>query len=107
MSEALTLTLFLGTPSEILPLVEATPKVNEENKRRKNKGQYMAFSGALVRVSGVNVAQDKHPCGTPYSHYLISKQELRTTTLVGQAGEGKQPRETEGDRGNDLPNITE
>ncbi|XP_067399218.1 ATP-binding cassette sub-family C member 10 isoform X3 [Emydura macquarii macquarii] len=26
-----------GTPSEILPLVEATPKVNEENKRRKNK----------------------------------------------------------------------
>uniref|UniRef100_A0A8C8RCD8 ATP-binding cassette sub-family C member 10 n=1 Tax=Pelusios castaneus TaxID=367368 RepID=A0A8C8RCD8_9SAUR len=26
-----------GTPSEILPLVEATPKVNEENQRRKNK----------------------------------------------------------------------
>ncbi|XP_029766919.1 multidrug resistance-associated protein 7 [Terrapene carolina triunguis] len=27
----------IGTPSEILPLVEATPKVNEENKRRQNK----------------------------------------------------------------------
>uniref|UniRef100_A0A8C3ILG1 ATP-binding cassette sub-family C member 10 n=1 Tax=Chrysemys picta bellii TaxID=8478 RepID=A0A8C3ILG1_CHRPI len=47
----------IGTPSEILPLVEATPKVNEENKRRQNKGQYMQGQEKVMEIEAEELGQ--------------------------------------------------
>lgn len=42
------MSLFAGTPADILPLVEAFPKCKDMDKRRKDKGLYMAS----LRVAG-------------------------------------------------------
>jgi len=42
------MSLFSGTPADILPLVEAFPKFKDMDKRRKDKGLYLAS----LRVAG-------------------------------------------------------
>lgn len=42
------MSLFTGTPADILPLVEAFPKFKDMDKRQKDKGPYLAS----LRVAG-------------------------------------------------------
>lgn len=38
---------FLGTPNEILPLVQAAPQLREMDKTKKDKSKFLVFSGGF------------------------------------------------------------